>query len=234
MTMHKRRAFALHRLALLWALCAATLLGISACASRPNTPPPAQAPGQAATNAVGTPPAPQQAAETAKLETEFADALSTPLADLNLVRKSIPPVLQAAQQAPYATPANTSCAGIVAAVTALDAVLGADLDTPASAGKPSLIERGSDLASQAVVSAVQDSASGILPFRGWIRRLSGANKHARAVIAAISAGVVRRAYLKGLGQAQHCPSPASPAAPTAPSAVGKKPATATPIPSIHP
>jgi hypothetical protein len=69
------------------------------------------------------------------------------------------------------------------------------------------------MATDAVISAVRDSSTGLLPFRSWIRRLTGANKHAKAVIAAISAGAVRRAYLKGLGQAQGCGHPAAPALP---------------------
>lgn len=174
-----------------------TALLLGACASRPSANP-ANPKDPAGSN-------------TPKLESDFADALTAPLGDLNLVRKPIPPVLQAAQQAPYATPADSSCAGLRAAVQELNAVLGADLDTPATPDNPSLLERGSDLATTAVLDAVRDTTTGFLPFRGWIRRLTGANKHAKAVIAAISAGAVRRAYLKGLGQAKNCPSPASPA-----------------------
>nr|QQZ48666.1 hypothetical protein JKL49_14210 [Phenylobacterium glaciei] len=43
------------------------------------------------------------------------------------------------------------------------------------------------------------AASDLIPFRGWVRRLSGAQRHDSLVTAAINAGAVRRAYLKGLG-----------------------------------
>ena len=42
------------------------------------------------------------------------------------------------------------------------------------------------------------AASDVIPFRGWIRKLSGAERHDKYVQAAITAGAVRRAYLKGL------------------------------------
>ncbi|MFI0546317.1 MAG: hypothetical protein ACH34Y_05310 [Brachymonas sp.] len=209
-------------------LCSALLLGACASTQAPAAAPTTPQPNSPTTGA--------SAAESARLETEFVDALSAPLADLNLIRKTIPPVLEAARQAPYAPPSAADCAGLRLDIEALNRVLGADLDTPASADNPSLIERGSDLASDAVVDAVRDGTTGILPFRGWIRRLSGANKHAKAVIAAISAGAVRRAYLKGLGQAQGCASPAAPAlASTAPAAPTLSPTPApTPLPKPQP
>ena len=49
------------------------------------------------------------------------DAATTPLSDLNVVRAEIPPVLAAAQKAPYAAPADKSCAALAADVQALDA-----------------------------------------------------------------------------------------------------------------
>ncbi len=154
---------------------------------------------------------------------DFADAAGqaavTPLADLNLIRKQIPPVLLQAQQQPYAPPAASGCLALATEILALDAALGADLDTPESADKPSLIQRGTGLASDATVDAIRHSTD-VLPFRGWIRKLSGAAKHERKITAAIAAGGIRRAYLKGLGQAQHCANPAAPLA--APLAAAQK------------
>lgn len=153
------------------------------------------------------PPAPQPSTDA-----RLTQAAVTPLGDLNLVKAAIPPVLEAALKAPYAAPADTSCAALTADVQALDAVLGADLDTPATAANPSLIERGSGAAGDAVVGAVRNTTEGVIPFRGWVRKLTGAERYAREVAAAIAAGTVRRAYLKGLGQAAGCAAPASPAA----------------------
>jgi hypothetical protein len=130
-------------------------------------------------------------------------AAVTPLNDLNVVRAEIPPVLLAAQKAPYAAPADKTCAALATDVQALDAVLGADLDTPHTEGKPSLIERGGS-------QVLQSAAEGVIPFRGWVRKLSGAERYSREVAAAIFAGTVRRAYLKGLGGAAGCAAPAAP------------------------
>ena len=46
--------------------------------------------------------------------------------------------------------------------------------------------------------------------RGWVRKLSGAERHDRLVQTAITSGHVRRAYLKGLGESRGCNPPATP------------------------
>jgi hypothetical protein len=145
--------------------------------------------------------------------TRVSDAATTPLSDLNVVRASIPPVLLEAQKGPYKPPAEPGCAALAAEVTPLEAVLGADLDVPPTAARPSLIERGSGAVGDAAVGALRGAAEGVIPFRGWVRKLSGAERYSREVAAAIAAGTVRRAYLKGLGQARGCTAPAAPAAP---------------------
>lgn len=143
---------------------------------------------------------------------QVSRAVTTPLSDLNLVRAEIPPVLQTALKAPYALPADASCPALATEIQALDAVLGADLDTPPSPRNPSLLERGTGAAGDAAVGAVQSAAEGVIPFRGWIRKLTGAERYSREVAAAIAAGSVRRSYLKGVGQARGCEAPAAPAA----------------------
>lgn len=140
----------------------------------------------------------------------IGQAATTPLSDLNLVRADIPPVLASASRGPYVLPVDRGCAALAAEVQALDAALGADLDTPPSASNPSLIERGSGAVGNAAVGALRGAAEGVVPFRGWVRKLSGAEKYSKEVAAAIAAGTIRRAYLKGLGQASGCPTPAAP------------------------
>lgn len=140
----------------------------------------------------------------------IVEAAATPLTDLNLVRAEIPSVLVTAQKAPYALPVDRSCAALALEIQALDAVLGADLDTPPTESNPGLVERGAALASDAAVGAVRDAAQDVVPFRRWVRQLSGAERYAKDVAAAIDAGTIRRAFLKGLGQAGNCPVPAAP------------------------
>lgn len=145
-----------------------------------------------------------------KTETAFRDAARTPFSDLNLVRKDIPEILRTAHKEPYAIPKDPSCDGIAKEVTALDVALGADLDTPSSENNPSLIERGAEALGDSAGGAIRGAVEGLIPYRSWIRRLSGADRYSREVFAAIAAGTVRRAYLKGIGQAQGCREPAAP------------------------
>ncbi len=133
-----------------------------------------------------------------------ADAATTPLKDLNVVRADIPPALAAARRSPYAQPADASCTGLRAEIKQLDELLGPDLDAPPSDKRDSLLDRGQDAAGNAAVGAVQRTAEDVVPFRGWVRKLTGAERHSREVAAAITAGAVRRAFLKGLARAGQC------------------------------
>jgi len=141
---------------------------------------------------------------------KVTEAATAPLSDLNLVQQKIPPPLTAALKAPYAPPADASCAGLTAEVQALDALLGADLDSASPATDPSLIERGVVAVGDAAIGAVRGAAEGVVPLRSWVRKLSGAERHSQEIAAAVAAGVVRRSYLKGLGDARGCEAPAAP------------------------
>jgi len=165
-------------------LWAAPLLALAGCASAPGSTPAAEA-------AVG-------------------QAVTAPLSDLNLVQAPIPSVLRDAQKAPYALPVDAGCGSLAAQVRAIDEVLGVDLDMPVPAGDPGLVARGSKEVGNAAAGALKSAAEGVVPFRGWVRKLSGAERYSREVAAAIAAGTVRRAYLKGLGDARGCAAPAAP------------------------
>ncbi|MFM8754043.1 MAG: hypothetical protein ACKODL_05025 [Phenylobacterium sp.] len=132
-------------------------------------------------------------------------ALTSPLRDVNLVREAIPKVLQDAARAPYARPEPLTCARITALILPLNGALGPDLDELVI-DETGLGERGGEVA----LDAIADFASSAIPFRGWVRRLSGAAEHERRVQAAIDAGQARRAYLKGLGEHMKCSAPAAP------------------------
>ena len=67
-----------------------------------------------------------------------------------------------------------------------------------------------------MVGVVRHTAEGLIPFRGWVRKLSGAERYSKQVLDAITAGIIRRAYLKGLGQAKGCTAPAAPLPPSPP------------------
>jgi hypothetical protein len=131
-------------------------------------------------------------------------AVIAPLNDLNLVNADIPAALVVAERQPYAYSKDTSCEAIRGELRELDAALGPDLDAAASDANPGLIERGSTEAKNAAVGAIRNTTEGVVPFRGWIRKLSGAERYSKRVAAAIAAGTVRRGFLKGLAVAREC------------------------------
>jgi hypothetical protein len=150
---------------------------------------------------------PKRVQTTSQAERETVEgAVSAPLRDFNLLRTKIPGVLLDALADPYGRPPpDATCEQMVALVAPLDVALGPDLDVPE--------KKQRDLRAKsrgATLGAVAGAASGVIPFHSWIRKLTGAERHDDYVQSAIKAGSVRRAYLKGLGEAQGCPPPATP------------------------
>jgi len=136
--------------------------------------------------------------------TRIGSAAGVPLADLNVVQADIPAVLLNARENPYQVPASQNCVAISLEIHELDEVLGVDLDAPVSPADPSLARRASSLAQDQAVGALQRTAEGLIPFRGWVRKLSGAERHSKHVSACIAAGSVRRAFLKGFAASENC------------------------------
>lgn len=137
-------------------------------------------------------------------QSRVTDAVTAPLNDLNLVHAEIPLVLAQVQKRPYVVPADLSCPSLAAEIKALDGALGPDIDAPATDENQGLVERGSSEAKNAMVGAIRNTTEGVLPFRGWIRKLTGAEHYSHEVAAAIAAGAARRAFLKGLKTGQAC------------------------------
>lgn len=133
----------------------------------------------------------------------MTDVAVTPLSDLNLVRADIPPILVEAQKQPYLIKVDATCTLLAEEVQALAEVLGPDVDAAAKP-KAGLMERGQAEAENAAFGALRGMAEGIIPYRGWVRKLSGAERYSKTVAAAISAGTARRAFLKGYASARGC------------------------------
>lgn len=138
---------------------------------------------------------------------QIGKAVIAPLNDLNLIETTIPAALRSAQKNPYAVPVNTTCDALGKEISALNEALGADLDTPVIHTNEGLLERNVVAES---VSAIRRTTESAVPFRNWVRKLSGAERKSKAVTSAITAGSIRRAYLKGIGQANKCQLPAAP------------------------
>jgi len=150
---------------------------------------------------------PHRVTTTSQAEREsVSGAVSAPLRDLNLLRTKIPAVLlEAAADPYYRPPGKLTCSDVTLMIRPLDIALGPDVDAPPPTGE-SLTDRGRG----ATLGAVAGAASDVVPFHSWIRKLSGAERHDSYVQSAINAGGIRRAYLKGLGEANGCPPPATP------------------------
>lgn len=140
----------------------------------------------------------------------FADAATSPLEDLNLKRVNIPDVLKRAVKDPYDLDGVGRCEGIAEEIGKLDGALGPDLDEPPPPDHRTKGQKMGSAVHSAAVGAVRERAHSLLPFRGWIRQLSGAARHDREVKAAIQAGDIRRGYLKGVGMRMDCAPPAAP------------------------
>ncbi len=158
-----------------------------------------------------TPPADSKIQTTSDANRDgITGAVSAPLRDVNIVRTKIPPILIEAMNDPYARPQRVNCAILISLVSPLDVALGDDLDAHPPEENEDLMDRGRRAAGSAALGAVASAAQDMIPMRGWVRKLSGAERHDRLVQGAITSGNVRRAYLKGLGEARGCNPPATP------------------------
>lgn len=141
----------------------------------------------------------------------FGEAALSPLEDVNLKRAKIPEKFKQIKN-PYLVAVETPCEKIAEEVLELDALLGRDWDIPPP-DKKGLSDRAADGASTAFLDTVASGASGLIPYRGIVRTVTGANSHATKVRKAYERGSHRRTFLKGIGLARGCEYPASPLPP---------------------
>ena len=139
-------------------------------------------------------------ASAAPMGDTVGGSLQQPLRDLNVMRDTPAEVLVQAGAAPYRPPADPVCSSISAELVLLDAALGRDIDA-AGAGEKD------DLAAKLARDAIGDLIG--LPYRGMVRRLTGAERAERESRARKLAGSIRRAFLKGWARSVDCP-PAPP------------------------
>ncbi|MFC3301568.1 hypothetical protein [Parvularcula lutaonensis] len=138
----------------------------------------------------------------------ITEGVLAPLADLNVRREEIPPILRDLNV--YEKPVPTSCAGIEIEILDLEAYVGSDIDALDIEETTSLRGQVSDLADDQAYKLVSDLTTDLIPFRSVVRRATGANAHDRAIREAYRNGRLRRSYLKGVGFAMGCDSPAAP------------------------
>ena len=136
---------------------------------------------------------------------KVGEVVNQPLVDLNVSRTEIPVVLLRAKATTFVLPWPETCFSIQREIDRLTKVLGpAFSNTPTDGARPA---RDSDLETSAW-GAARSASGGLLPFRGVVRWITGADKHDRKIRQAVLAGYVRRAYLEGIRDSRRCARPA--------------------------
>lgn len=160
-------------------LLAAALVVLGAqAAAQPAPPPPA---GDTKARAAGR---------------KAGEIVSQPAKDVGLMKTQIPPILEAAARAPYATRGLSTCKQYGQEIARLNAALGPDF----GAAGPVTENRAGALAS----AGGQTVVNSLIPFRGLVREVSGAGPAQRRLNAALDAGYARRGFLRGIYQQRKC------------------------------
>ncbi len=141
------------------------------------------------------------------------EAAQSPLVDLNIKKDEIPDSLQQITANPYSSGSKPKCKDIQSEIAALDEVLGSDVHYSAD-GKlslrpeesPDYVKDGASMLQKEAIGFVAGKAS-IIPFRSIVRKVTGAEKHSKAVARAYESGKIRRAYLRGMSTALRCKPP---------------------------
>jgi hypothetical protein len=120
-----------------------------------------------------------------------------PLKDLNIIQTKVDPGIERIMAEPYSMKGLRTCADYKAAITRITEVLGPDVDSPE-------FKKKDKTPAEQALSLGESAAGSLVPFSGVIRRLSGAEAKQNYAKAAVYAGSVRRAYIKGTARAKGC------------------------------
>ena len=150
---------------------------------------------------------------TADTRRGVSGAASIPLRDVGLMRPEIPLLLRNLQY-PYATATLTDCNAVAREISQLDGVLGPESYQPGP--NRNIWDRSGDFVEEQAIEAVQGTAQDLIPFRSWVRRISGASRAEREALRAVANGQQRRTFLRGYGASLGCPSMIPPPPPAQP------------------
>lgn len=148
---------------------------------------------------------------TADTRRGMTDAAYIPLRDVNLIRPEIPLLLRNLQY-PYSTATLADCAAVTREIGQLDAVLGPESYQPGP--NRNIWDRSGDFVEEQAISAAQGTAQDLIPFRSWVRRISGASRAEREALRAVANGQQRRTFLRGYGASLGCPGMIPPPPPS--------------------
>lgn len=140
---------------------------------------------------------------TAETRRGVTDAAYTPLRDVGLLRPEIPLILRNLQY-PYSTADLRDCAAVAREIGQLDAVLGPESYQPGP--NRNIWDRSGDFLEDQTIEAAENTAEDLIPFRSWVRRISGASRAERDALRAVANGQQRRTFLRGYGASLGCPN----------------------------
>jgi hypothetical protein len=149
---------------------------------------------------------------TADTRRGVTSAASIPLRDVGLIRPEIPLLLRNLQY-PYSTATLADCNAVAREINQLDGVLGPESYQPGP--NRNIWDRSGDFVEEQTIEAAENTAEDLIPFRSWVRRISGANRAERDALRAVANGQQRRTFLRGYGASLGCPNIIPPPPPAA-------------------
>lgn len=156
------------------------------------------------TAALGVSAAACSSGNTADTRRGVSGAAAIPLRDVGLIRPEIPLLLRN-QQYPYSTAAlGEGCSAVAREIGHLDAVLGPESYQPGP--NRNAWDRSGDFVEEQTIEAAESTAQDLIPFRSWVRRISGASQAEREALRAVANGQQRRTFLRGYGASLGCPN----------------------------
>lgn len=130
------------------------------------------------------------------------NAVTQPAKDFNLKKDEIPARLLEIEKAPYDLTGIRGCRAINTEIVSLRPMLGPDVNEGFELSRTEKRERS-------VSRVAGGMLASIIPFRGVVREVTGANEAQQRYEQALAAGFARRSFLKGMAVSQGCAPAAS-------------------------
>jgi hypothetical protein len=154
-------------------------------------------PAPLAAQATAPAPAPAARSTSGQVVDSAGRIAQQPLRDLNIVRDGIPPEIEAIMAEPYSLKGLRGCPDYAAEIKRLTAVLGPDVDSPEA-------RAAAETSTEFVLGTAESVVGSLIPGMGIIRRVSGAQAAQKRAQAAVLAGQLRRAFIKGRANGRGC------------------------------
>lgn len=123
------------------------------------------------------------------------NVVTQPARDIGIDKAKIPPVLEKSTEAPYAMPKG-GCRAITGELAELNKAIGPDFGTGT--------ENNENRTGKIMEAGGSALVNALIPFRGLVREVSGAAPAERRLNAAVSTGLARRGFLRGVAKVKGC------------------------------